>query len=467
VGSLSRIVLVTIDTLRADHLGCYGYRRDTSPNLDRLAAEGLLFRHAFSPSSYTAPTHASLFTSRYPSYHSIGFTNGGSRLDGSGEMTLAELLRTGGFRTAAFVSTIVLRRSVGLDKGFDHYDDTLPTWELNRPIELRRLGADTTAAALAWVREHRDDRTFLWLHYMDVHGAYTSPSPYNLEFVEDAHWGAPRHLDKVPGGSPGGIPEYQLLRVVRGQDGAVVDHERDYRYYLAQYDGGIKYVDAQIGELVEELKRLGLFEETLFIVTSDHGEALGEHNIFFFHGLTVTPDQIRVPLLIRPPSGGLARSGSIDSAVSLVDLMPTVLELASCDRPVPGIQGRSLAPLLAGDGAWPDTRVIFAEIETQCAALDGRFQMTYGRGTAVWNQYGHWLLPFSRGLSLIDYQIDPAGATNLCGQEPGSVEHLSDSLLEFLRRSREVPPPSSPSSPTDDDRAIVTARLKALGYIDD
>ena len=151
MGSLNRVVLVTIDTLRADHLGCYGYPRNTSPHLDRLAEEGLLFRHAFSPSSYTAPTHASLFTSRYPSYHSIGFTNGGGCLDRAGEKTLAELLRTVGFTTAAFVSTIVLRRSVGLDKGFDHYDDTLPAWELNRPSELRRLGWDTTAAALAWV----------------------------------------------------------------------------------------------------------------------------------------------------------------------------------------------------------------------------------------------------------------------------------------------------------------------------
>jgi arylsulfatase len=465
VGNLNRIVLVTIDTLRADHLGCYGYPRNTSPNLDRLAEEGLLFRHAFSPSSYTAPTHASLFTSRYPSYHSIGFTNGGGCLDRGGEMTLAELLKTVGFTTAAFVSTIVLRRSVGLDRGFDHYDDTLPAWELNRPSELRRLGSDTTAAALAWVREHRDERFFLWVHYMDVHGAYTPPSPYNMEFVEDAHWGAPRHLDKVPGGSPGGIPEYQLLRVVRGEDGVVVEYERDYRYYLAQYDGGIKYVDAQIGELIEELKRLGLFEETLFVATSDHGEALGEHEIFFFHGLTVSPDQIRVPLIIRPPSGAPARLGSIDSAVSLVDLMPTMLELAGCDRPVPDMQGRSLAPLLAGDGALPDPRAIFAEIETQCAVLDGRFQLIYGRGTAVWNRYGHWLPPFSRGLSLIDYQLDPSGATDLCGQEPAVVEYLSDPLLEFLRRSREVPP-HPPSSPADDDRAVVTARLKALGYID-
>lgn len=320
-----KIILISIDTLRADRLGCYGYGLPTSPNLDRLAGEGVMYPNAFSSCPYTVPTHASLLSGLYPINHNIGFKLREGKVDPDSTAFLQEVLRGEGYATGAFMSAIVLGKGRGLDWGFDVYDDSMTGTEANRPDQFIRDGRDTNKAALEWIMENRDEDLFAWVHYFDVHGPYTSAPGHAGPFQPDDYGGSPVPLDRVRDGLPGGIPEYQLLDVRKNQDGEVVDFQKDLRHYLAGYDNGIKYQDTVIGELFDALKREGIYEESMIIVTADHGEALGENGVYFFHGLTVTPEQSRVPLIIKFPAG-YEKTAAPDCPVSTVDIMPTVLD---------------------------------------------------------------------------------------------------------------------------------------------
>ncbi|MBC7325343.1 MAG: sulfatase, partial [Moorella sp. (in: Bacteria)] len=321
-----KFLLITIDTLRADHLGCYGYRKNTSPHLDALARQGILFRHAYSPCTYTVPAHASIMTGKYVPHHSIGYYQGSRALDVNRDITLAEVMRSKGLATAAFVSALVLHREWRLDSGFEVYNDTMTGSEQNRPFALIRDGLQTNAAALAWIKKHGYEKFFVWIHYFDVHGPYLPPAPYNSCFAPEDYGEEPVLLEVVDDGSAGGIPRYQLLR--DDQTGEVI---RDARHYLAGYDGGVRYVDHVVGELFRELQEVNLFPEMLVIITSDPGEALGENNVYFFHGLTLTPEQIHVPLLVKLPAGENPAGQNASVPVSTVDIMPTLLEMVDFD----------------------------------------------------------------------------------------------------------------------------------------
>ncbi|HVP57079.1 MAG TPA: sulfatase, partial [bacterium] len=333
---MNQILLVTIDTLRADRLGCSGWHRATSPALDRLAAESVTFDWALSPASYTGPAHYSLMTARYPSFHGVQFRNCRLALDRCDDTTLAQVLAKAGYATGAFVSASVLglRNLRPMAKGFHTYDDRMTRHESNRPAELRRLAADTNAAALAWIQKHRTEPFFCWIHLMDIHGPYEAPEPRGGQFLGEVMGKEPWVLEAVKDGELGGIPEYQLLNILRAPDGSVLDYERNYNYYAARYDGGIRYVDACFGQLLDELGRLGIYDQLLVVVTSDHGEALGENGVFFFHSLTVSMDQIRVPLLVRLPESMLSgasrprvrEDAPIGVQVSTLDIAPTLLD---------------------------------------------------------------------------------------------------------------------------------------------
>ncbi|MHB8174348.1 MAG: sulfatase [Nitrospirota bacterium] len=337
-----KIFLISIDTLRADHLGCYGYGKNTSPNLDRLGKEGTIYSYAFSPCPYTVPTHTSLLTGVYPINNSTNFaqTRPG-RVDPDSTLFLQEILCEQGYATGAFVSCFVLKKGWGLNHGFDVYDDRMTTSEINRPSELIRDGRETNRAALEWINENRDENFFIWLHYFDVHGPYVQAPGFPPPFKSEDYGDSPVLLDRVRDGQPGGIPEYQLLGVEKNNRGEVVSYQRDIRHYLAGYDNGIRYVDTVIGELFEELKREGIYEESAIIVTADHGEALGENDVYFFHGLTVTPEQSRVPLIVKPSAGSYKPMPS-ERPVSTVDIMPTVLDWIGFSSTRLGLDGVSL-----------------------------------------------------------------------------------------------------------------------------
>ncbi|MFH1625491.1 MAG: sulfatase-like hydrolase/transferase, partial [Pseudomonadota bacterium] len=370
-----KIIWIVIDTLRADHLGCYGYSRDTSPSIDALARESMLFKWSFSTCSYTMPSHASMFTGKYPPRHSTGFSNGPPVRPTDNDMFLAEILSSSNYKTAAFVSAMVFghERGVGIRQGFEIYDDRMTRSELNRPHELIRLGEETNHEIFEWLSANWCEDFFLFVNYFDVHGPYLNPKPYDGLFVDDEFYGEPQYIERVvPESRPlAGIPRYQVLKPVRNGRNECLNYEKDLRYYRAQYDGGIRYVDDRVRDLIDELKRLGIYDDSLIVFTSDHGEALGENGVYFFHGLTVTPEQIHVPLLIKPHRDWSVSSGVIDTHVSSVDIVPTILDLINVAHGELGLDGTSLIELVEkGKDQGLEKRVARAEIEGQIAYID-------------------------------------------------------------------------------------------------
>ncbi len=326
------VILITIDTLRADHLGAYGYPRPTSPSFDAFARDGILFRRAFSQAPETNPSLSSLMTSRYP--HETKVLRNFHLL--SAEVsTLAEILRDKGWRTAAIVSNYSLRRGSGLEQGFDAYDDRMEDPNGTTGIAaVQRTATHTTAAATAWLRQDRAQRFFLWVHYMDPHAPYAPPTPYDTMFT-DSPLGEHKALplltlgDFMRGRNLGGIPYNARLK----------DHV-DLQYYVAEYDGEIRFLDDSLGELLREIGSLGLLDNSLVIITADHGEGMGEHDFFFNHTEFVFTGSIHVPLVIRLPAS-VVRGRQVEVPVGLIDVFPTVLAVLGIEAP-PGTKGHSL-----------------------------------------------------------------------------------------------------------------------------
>jgi arylsulfatase A-like enzyme len=263
----SSVIFISIDTLRADHLGCYGYHRETSPNIDRFAAGNLLFDRHFVTMPTTLPSHTSMMTGLHPKTH--GITKNGLQLDQS-LVTIPEILRDSGFTTAGFVSSYTLHSDTGFSQGFDHFSDVEGEIRASRILE----------GAIPWIRENRDEKFFLFLHFFDPHSEYDPPEGYNK-------WGEDR---------------------------------------VALYDGEINYVDDMIGRLFQFLKEEGLYDETLIILTSDHGESLGRQK-HWGHGRYLYDEALQGILVIRFPSSLELEPRRIDYQTSAVDFLPTITRL--------------------------------------------------------------------------------------------------------------------------------------------
>jgi arylsulfatase A-like enzyme len=325
------LLLVTVDTLRADHVSAYGYSRPTSPQIDELAASGVLFETVISPLPETGPSFASLLTGRWPAQ--LGVRGNGKPLGGEFE-TLATLLSGAGYDTAAFVSGFPLvRRLSGLQRGFDHYDDQMPDPRGGVP-RVQRTAEKTTDSALAWLDRHPDRPFFLWVHYYDCHGDYAPGPPFETLFA----------------GGPAGptvpldlIPKYQRL-----------GEETDASVYVARYDGEIRRVDAQVTRLLQRLEAMGRREQTVVALTSDHGESLTDHGYYFDHGNELYLPSMGVPLILAGP--GIPAGGRrVDGMARLPDVMPTLLDLLGLKAPA-GLAGQSLVPPLRGESpvTWPE-----------------------------------------------------------------------------------------------------------------
>jgi arylsulfatase A-like enzyme len=418
------VLLVVVDTLRADRLGAYGFPLPTSPNLDRFAADAVVFERAIAASASTVPSHASLMTSRFVREHSVGWVNGTTRLEGV--VTLAERFRTAGWATGAFVSNFVLRRASGLDAGFDVYDDAFSAAERNRPGFFERVAPDTTARAKAWLGARGDEPVFLFVHYQDPHGPYLPPAEWTGAFTaletEDA---AP--LPVLAGDDDaGGIPRYQALPGLDrlGQ-------------YARRYAGEIAYFDASFAQLLAALEARG--RPNVVLVTADHGESFGEGGFYLNHGHATTPDQAHVPLLVRAP--GLA-AGRRPDPVHHVDVAPTLLALAGL--PVPAeARGLALGPFLERGEPLPE-RLLFSDVGTEVTAYgEGRLLRARRRGA-----FG----PFAYTQRRWD-----AGEGETIPMRPDDLEALDAYLA-----SSEPPVPISEAL-SESDRA----RLRALGYLDE
>lgn len=286
------VILISIDTLRADHLGVYGYAGSTSPHLDALAGESVVFENAFSPSPWTLPAHASLFTGLHPEEHGAGHAAPFVAL-GAGPPTLAEKLRDAGYRTVAFSAGGVMSARYGLARGFERWHEwTRANLRSVLPAVFAELGADP------------ERPLFLFLHTYDVHGPY-------------AAW------EERPPGAPGQDPEWQRILRIRYHDYLRLDRFAGLADVVAAYDAGIVHVDAQLGLLFTRLRELGAWDASLVVVTSDHGESLYERGLYIGHSFSLHDEEIRVPLIVRLP--GDRRTERVRDLVSLVDVMSLVL----------------------------------------------------------------------------------------------------------------------------------------------
>lgn len=335
-GKKPNIFLISVDTLRADHLNCYGYSKNTSPNIDSFASESLLFENCFSHASTTSSSCASIISGFLP-HETTVYEN--LPVPPNVE-TISEILEPHGYKNLAVVSNYVLRSVRGWAPGFVIYDDTMNQQELIRSTIPERIAIYTTDRAIELIEQFRNDRLFMWVHYQDPHGPFTPPEKFAEMFL-DTHQ-KPRILkvnDTKTG--RGGIPHYQRL-----------GDNRDFNFYVSQYDGEIRYMDEHFGRLIDTLRRLDLYDDSIIIFTSDHGEGMGEHDYYFNHGEYLYSDQIHVPLIIKY---GKQLSGRRTDFVQHLDLIPTILSMLGI-KPDERFRGRDLRK------AKKESKEIFAEM---------------------------------------------------------------------------------------------------------
>jgi arylsulfatase A-like enzyme len=422
--AIERVVLVSIDTLRPDHLGAYGYARPTSPVLDALAARGVLFEDASSPSPWTLPAHASLLTGLYPGRHGV---KGHDRYLPAAVPTLASLLGRAGWTTAAVVNSHNLGPRFGLDRGFQQFLYV---------EEVAAQRAPTTRLvdqALAWLRRHRDRPFFLFLHSYDVHSDYASLPEHERAFAS-------------PYDGPADGTTAQLIAF---REGRVRLSARDAPHLVDLYDAGIRQMDAELGRLLSALSAEGLAEGTLLVVTSDHGEEFFEHG-GVLHGCTQYEEVVRVPLVVSGP--GVAAGRRVAVPASLLDVMPTVLGRLGVAFP-PGLDGEDLGGLLSG-GARPGLaeRVLFGEADHHNVEHD----ITRAARRASWKLHFNRL---SGEAALFDLRSDPGERTDLAPARPEVARELRSRLDRFLLVQPAAPPPAVTLSPQE------VEKLRSLGYV--
>jgi arylsulfatase A-like enzyme len=442
-----RIFLVTIDTLRADHLSAYGYARQTSPTLDAWAASGRTFEHAIAQWPKTGSSFASMFTGRYP--QTTGLMHSAAIRIPAEITTLPELLQRSGYRTAAVVSNPVLTKRLGWDRGFDEYLETWSGAELpegpdsNRPLfQAARVNA---LASPLLERHAADDKLFVWLHYTDPHAPYILPPGVENPFLGDSHDTGERRVELAE------------------SSGKLIGEERALRYYVAQYDANVLYTDGKIHEILERARTLGLLADAAVIFTADHGESLGEHDSYFEHGPLAYNTTLRVPLIFAFPGLQLAPA-RIRNPVELIDLYPTLHEWLAPAPEVAGLEGQSLLPFLA---AAPPSADAVAAFRVAFAGAGKRSPYTHYR-TVQDERWKLIFLPPTRGVAaapgweLYDLLADPLETQNLATAETEQLRRLRRDLLSWIQEDR--PNVQDEATLAKNDREVRQA-LKALGYI--
>lgn len=419
------LLLVVVDTLRADHCSAYGYARDTTPALRALAGQGVRVETAYSPLPATGPTHASLFTGLPPLAH--GVVKNGLALAPS-LPTLAERLRERGYRTGAVVSSFALAAKFGYARGFDEYQDDFDPqrstlgfreWEGHAvPEGFDRRARPTTRRALRWLEAAADDPRpfFLFVHYFDPHDPYLPPARFR------------RWQGETPRGRA-----------------------------IAAYDGEVAYADHELGRLLAALEGRGLARDTLVVVTGDHGEGLLDHG-YMFHDIQLKEEALRVPLVLRLP-GRLPAGALLHVPVSLVDLSPALLALLSgTSAEATGRSAALLAALLDPDAARPaEPTPIFFQRRPFAPGRVGAFQVA---GDAFGLRLGRWKYieaPEESRRELFDLLRDPGERQNLSAQQGARADELSARIARWRERTARA----APAGAVD---AADRERLRAMGY---
>jgi len=398
IDAIHNVLLVSIDTCRADHLSCYGCKRPTTPNIDAAAHDGAIFKMAMTPVPLTTPAHCSMLTGTYPPTHGVHLNSYYERLANS-NVTLAKTMRDAGYQTAAFVGGFTLDARFGLNQGFDTYDGHFGE-KGKKGLDERRDAEKVTGPALAWLDEHAKRPFFLFLHFYDAHAPY-----------------APHPTETAP-------------------------------YDDDPYAGEIAYIDRNIGQVLDRLRTLGVYDNTLLIITGDHGEGLGEHGEMK-HGYFIYQSTLHVPLVVRAPRCG--HGIRVDGNVSLIDIVPTVLDLVGLKTPA-RVAGVSLRAALEGGPAPERRQPVYAEsldaATFECSPLHGIVE-------------GGWKYILAPRPELYDLSQDPGERTDLIGKEPQVAQRLRGRLEAMLKELETAAPPRVASNV--DPEAI--KRLESLGYV--
>lgn len=366
------VLLVTLDTTRADRLGCYGHQRARTPNLDGLAAAGVRFENVYCQVPLTTPSHCSIMTGTYPLYHQVH--NNGSYVLPSGVTTLAEVLKEHGFQTAAFVGSFTVDSRFGLDQGFDVYDDKFTEGEAFKPLNAERKAEKVYAAFRSWLDRSEEQPFFCWVHFFDPHLPYDPPAPYSVDFAD----------------SP--------------------------------YDGEIAYMDHYVGQVVTALREKNLLQKTLVVLAGDHGEAFGE-KVESGHGIFLYEETLRVPMIFSA-EGHLPRGAVIKPRVRLIDIAPSILDLLGLPAPAE-IQGTSLLPYVSGR----EKRSLGTYLETYFP------RENYGWSELIGLIEGDWKYIQAPKSELYSLKADPKEKANVIGRESEKARELKSRLDEMIVNS--------------------------------
>jgi arylsulfatase len=427
-GGPQSILIVSIDTLRADHLGCYGYFRDTSPVIDRLAEESILFERALAPMSMTLPAHLSLLTGTDPLEHGVlaNIRHGGRLfVPAPGLRSFAEMARDRGYRTAGFVSAPPLASSTGIAAGFEVYGE---------PERARPAGA-TNAEVFEWIDGIESGPFLLWVHYFDPHHPYRPPPSFDVFETDDE---LERYLDER------GIED--TATTFRG-------NRRDTRESNNLYDGEIRYVDHELGRLIDRLQQTGRWDDTVVVVVSDHGESLGDHGLMGHE--YITREQLQVLMLLRVPGVEPAR---IATPGSLVDTLPTLI------------------PLLADDG-WQELldqasgRDLLAKAPAQGVfgqRADRERPDFIGPGYTLLSGSWQYVYEPRKENRLFDWKTDPHELVNSIEQHSERARTMEADLLkrlaDYQARGAELRGDADALGDVDPE---LYEKLRSLGYVGD
>jgi arylsulfatase A-like enzyme/Flp pilus assembly protein TadD len=397
------VVVVTIDTLRPDHLGCYGYKQIRTPNIDALAASGVRFERAFTSVPVTLPSHTVIFTGTYPTYSGM-HDFAGNKL-GPTQSTLASVLQSHGYVTGAVIGSAVLDSRFGLNRGFDFYYDHFDFNRLQESNieEMERPGNVVADVTLDWLGSNYNKKFFLWMHLYDPHYPYRPPALYAAEYKDQP------------------------------------------------YDGEIAFADEQVGRLIRFLQEKGVYENTLIVLSGDHGESLGEHGEKT-HGFFIYNSTLHVPLIFHVP--GAASGQSLPDLVNLADLMPTILHVLDIDIPKE-VQGRDLTPLMRPtktSAANAEARSLYAE------TFLPRLHFNWSELRSVETDKYHFI--DAPKPELYDVSKDPGETANLFSQKKAVTDELNARLSKLIVQysaRQEL------AEKTGLDPALME-RLKSLGY---
>jgi len=423
-GPRHNVILYMIDTLRADHLGCYGYRRPTSPRIDAFGREGVIFDHAVAQSSWTRPSAASILTGHYPAAHGATTLRRGLRPEVA---TLAEILQGRGYRTGAFVTNVNVAPQWGFQRGFELYR-YLPEDEKSATVHV---GADVVNThAFEWLAA-TGEPFFLYLHVTDPHLPYAPPDPWRERLADRTVAVDSTRVDDL-------IAAFRERQVQPTED--------EVRALAARYDGEIAFVDESFGQLLDELRRRGLYDRTAIVLIADHGEEFGDHG-GFEHGRTLYEEIVHVPFIARLP-GASAAGTRVATTVQQVDVLATLLDYLAIPVPA-GLAGRSLVPALAGHALAP---------------ADALAETSLSRPTAEAVITGTWKvirkeMAGPQQAEVYDFGVDPKERDNRARDKTVLLGYARQALVAAVGNIPAIQPQGEPAV----DPAIME-RLRALGY---